>query len=139
MNNHQTEIDALVAGSPYVAEAQKRARTTIAPPDAFLTADVYQILVTPRHGESYAIEMPWPAMISRRQTLDCLMDQVWADCSARVIFRPANAAPADVSEDFARDYARTMFEGGSDVEAVMGIKFIGRHLTNDQIEEICGG
>jgi hypothetical protein len=31
-----------------------------------------------------------------------------------------------------------MREGGADVEAILGIKFVGRHLTNDEVDEICG-
>jgi hypothetical protein len=127
-----------LAVSGYVAQAAKRALTSRAPPDTYLAADLYQILITPRSGESYQPETPWPVMCSRRQTLDHLMDQVFADCSARVIFRPAQGAPQDVSEDFARHYVRSMREGGADVEAILRIKFVGRHLTNDEVDEICG-
>jgi len=127
-----------LAVSGYVAQAAKRALTSRAPPDAYLAADLYQILITPRSGESYQPETPWPVMCSKRQTLDHLMDQVFADCSARVIFRPAQGTPEDVSEDFARLYVRSMYEGGADVHAILGIKFVGRHLTNDEVDEICG-
>lgn len=150
MSNHQAEIDTLLSRvaeqphiSPYLAEAARRAQTSVAPADAFLTSDLFQILITPRTGESYTPETPWPVMCSRRQTLDHLMDQVFADCSARVIFRSASAPAEDVSEEFARLYARHMIEGGSDVDAILGIKFISRHLTNDEVdglyEEQCDG
>jgi hypothetical protein len=69
--------------SGYVAQAAKRALTSRAPPDAYLATDLYQILITPRSGESYQPETPWPVMCSKRQTLDHLMDQVFADYSAR--------------------------------------------------------
>lgn len=127
-----------LAISGYVAQAAERALTSQAPPDAYLAADLYQILITPRSGESYQPETPWPVMISKQQTLDHLMDQLFADCSARVIFRPAHGKPQDVSEDFARLYVRSMREGGADVQAILGIKFVGRHLTNDEVDEICG-
>ncbi len=127
-----------LAVSGYVAQAAKRALTSRAPPDAYLAANLYQILITPRSGESYQPETLWPVMCSKRQTLDHLMDQVFADCSARVIFRPAQGTPEDVSEDFARLYVRSMHEGGADVQAILGIKFVGRHLTNDEVDEICG-
>jgi hypothetical protein len=127
-----------LAVSGYVAQAAKRALTSRVPPHAYLAADLYQILITPRSGESYQPETPWPVMCSKRQTLDHLMDQVFADCSARVIFRPAQGAPEDVSEDFARLYVRSMHEGGGDVQSILGIKFVGSHLTNDEVEEICG-
>ena len=131
------DVDPL-AVSGYVAQAAKRALTSRAPPDPYLAADLYQILITPRSGESYQPETPWPVMCSKRQTLDHLMDQVFADCSACVIFRPAQGTPEDVSEDFARLYVRSMYEGGADVHAILGIKFVGRHLTNDEVDEICG-
>jgi len=127
-----------LAVSGYVAQAAKRALTSRAPPDAHLAEDFYQILIMPRSGESYQPETSWPVMCSKRQTLDHLMDQVFADCSARVIFRPARGTPEDVSEDFARLYVRSMHEGGADVHAILGIKFVGRHLTNDEVDEICG-
>src|SRR5258708_36975055 len=129
---------ATPAVSGYVAQAARRALTSRAPPDACLATDLYQILITPRSGESYQPATPWPVMCSKRQTLDHLMDQVFADCSARVIFRPARGTPEDVSEDFARLYVRSMYEGGADVQAILGIKFVGRHLTNDEVDEICG-
>ena len=66
------------------------------------------------------------------------MDQVFADCSARVIFRPIQGKPEDVSEDFARLYVRAMYEGGADAQAILGIKFVGKHLTNDEVDDICG-
>jgi len=127
-----------LAVSGYVAKAAKRALTSRAPPDAYLAADLYQILITPRSGESHQPETPWPVMFSKHQTLDHLMDQVFADFSARVIFRPAQGTPEDVSEDFARLYVRSMREGGADAQAILGIKFVGRHLTNDEIDDICG-
>jgi len=123
--------------SGYVAQAAKRALSSRTPPDAYLAADLYQILITPRSGESYQPETSWPVMCSKRQTLDHLMDQLFADCSARVIFRPAQGRPEDVSEDFARLYVRSMYEGGADAQAILQIKFVGRHLTNDQVDEIC--
>ena len=125
-----------LAVSGYVAQAAKRALTSRAPPDAYLATDLYQILITPRSGESY--QTPWPVMCSKRQTLDHLMDQIFADCSARVIFRPIQGKPEDVSEDFARLYVRAMYEGGADAQAILGIKFVGKHLTNDEVDDICG-
>jgi hypothetical protein len=77
-------------------------------------------------------------MTSKLQTLDHLMDQVFADCSARVIFRPTQGLPEDVSEDFARLYVRSMHKSGADVPAILGIKFISRYLTNDEVDDICG-
>lgn len=123
------------------SEAQARARrdgsnvVRLQPTDAFLTADIYQILVTQRAGETYTPDTDWPTMCSKRMTLDHLMDTAFADCRARVIFRPASGAPEDVSEDFARLYARHMFEGGSDFDAVCDIRFIRPHLTNREIAE----
>jgi hypothetical protein len=55
-----------------------------------------------------------------------------------VIFRPGQGAPEDVSEDFARLYVRSMHKSGADAQAILGIKFISRHLTNDEIDDICG-
>jgi len=127
-----------LAVSGYIAQAAKRALTSRAPPDAYLATDLYQILITPRSGESYQPETPWPVMCSKKQTLDHLMDQIFADCSARVIFRPVQGKPEDVSEDFARLYVRAMHESGSDAEAILGIKFVGKHLTNDEVDDICG-
>ena len=82
-----------LAVSGYVAQAAKRALTSRAPPDAYLAADLYQILITPRSGESYQPETLWPVMCSKRQTLDHLMDEVFADCSARVISARPKARP----------------------------------------------
>lgn len=146
--------------SPYVAEAAERAASQ--PPeaqaraqrdgsnvvrghhfagvgklvdDAFLTADIYQILVIQSSGETYTPDTDWPTMCSKRMTLDHLMDTAFADCRARVIFRPASGTPEDVSEEFARLYARHMFEGGSDFDAVCDIRFISSNLTNREIAE----
>ena len=131
------DADPLVV-SGYIAQAAKRSLTSRAPPDAYLATDLYQILITPRSGESYQPETPWPVMCSKQQTLDHLMDQVFADCSARVIFRPVQGKPEDVSEDFARLYVRAMYEGGADAQAILDIKFVGKHLTNDEVDDICG-
>src|SRR4030081_2252407 len=112
---------AAPAVSGYVAQAAKRALTSRAPPDAYLVTDLYQILITPRSGESYQPETPWPVMCSKQQTRDHFMDQVFADCSARVIFRPVQGKPQDVSEDFARLYVRAMYESGADAQAILDI------------------
>src|SRR5258706_2696179 len=131
------DADPLVV-SGYIAQAAKRGLISRAPPDAYLATDLYQILITPRSGESYQPETPWPVMCSKQQTLDHLMHQAFADCSARVIFRPARGTPEDVSEDFARLYVRSMREGGADAQAILGFKFVGRHLTHTEIDDICG-
>jgi hypothetical protein len=31
-----------------------------------------------------------------------------------------------------------MYEGGTDAQAILGIKFVGKHLTNDEVDDICG-
>jgi hypothetical protein len=31
-----------------------------------------------------------------------------------------------------------MHEGGADAQAILQIKFVGRHLTNDEVDDICG-
>jgi hypothetical protein len=131
------DADPLTVSS-YIAQAAKRALTSRAPPDAYLATDLYQILITPQSGESYQPETPWPVMCSKRQTLDHLMDQLFADCTARVIFRPVQGKPEDVSEDFAKLYVYAMHESGADAQAILGIKFVGKYLTNDEVDDICG-
>lgn len=134
------EVEAAAASTRTEAEARAQrdgsnvVRLPVAP-DPFVTADIYQIIATPRSGESFAVETEWPVMTSKRMTLAHLQDVIWGDCTARVILRKAEGGAEDVSEDFARDFARQMFEGGSDIDACIDIRFISSHLTNREIAE----
>lgn len=102
---------------------------------ALLSTPFYRIVVTPRGDKPFLLEMDWAATVSKRLTLDRLVDGLFAGWTAVITYHTPNALPVDVSTDFAKTWARELFESGCDLDAVCDIGFIGRYLTNSEIAE----
>lgn len=127
--------------SPYVAEAAASKRS-----EAEARAPLHPVMVQALRGfipdeflpprETYIVEtlddgaQTYPdrgaAISAMAQTFEVL----------RVI-RVSAGERTDISAEVAADYVESLYRAGWDMETILADGFAGRHLTNDQIEQIC--
>lgn len=113
----------------------RRREARIAP---YLNSDLYLILVERSHGETYAPEVQWPAMVSKRMALDHLAQNATMG-DVVVISVPADGKRLDVSKQFATDLAIRLADEGHGADFIVNFPFVGTHLTNQDVDAICGG
>lgn len=105
---------------------------------AYLNSDLYLVLIERSHGETYAPEVQWPEMVSKRMALDHLsQSDMMGDVV--VISVPADGKRLDVSKQFATDLAIHLANEGHDADFILNYRFVGTHLTNQDVDALCGG
>lgn len=105
----------------------------------FLTTPFYLIFVEGDDGEFYFPETRWPQLTSIDETEKRIMDVL--DCAADmvVLYSVPGAPTVDVSQQFAELVAARLARQDWDAEGMVGITFVSRRLTNEQMESIIRG
>lgn len=133
---------SLYANAPLMRSTQlvDAAASTRTPADVLLARlkeqsllPLWLIILTGRDGESYIPETPLHTMRSERATLDHIAHVTFTDTRVTVLNVVEDGRVMDVSEDMARASARNMKDDGWDCEFIETVRWIGQHLTNDEI------
>lgn len=96
----------------------------------------WDIWAMPERIEPFHLEQTLTELTNERAALDCLAN-VADNFDCVVIYTDAEGNQSDVSDKFARDYAISMARDDWDEEALLRVRFLSCHLTNDEIYEIC--
>lgn len=98
------------------------------------TGTLYEVWCDPKRGESYRLEAEFMQAMSKRHTLSMVKQH--DDMDAAYVIARSETGSRDVSEDFARMWARE--DGREWIEAGDMPQFVGRHLVWDDIHRELG-
>jgi hypothetical protein len=101
--------------------------------DNLMSADFYIIICEDHIGADYIAETELHELTSRSKAVERVKQNDWA----RVVIRCTPHSRADISEDIARDWLKELVADGWTAEDALP-RFIGRHLSNDDIEAFIG-
>lgn len=108
----------------------------------YLTTPFYLVMIEPKHGKPYPVEMNWEAMINRELTLQEVIEcsETFIHGQKIYVFRYVpGAAFENVTEEFAHLYARRMAEDGYGYSRIRNVPFLSLNLLNSDILELTQG